>query len=85
MLVNRLLTDCGAIRNEGEAMDNQAIPTDASTELLRSGKWLCFTRDMQAEQAARRFMERYGRQPDYLIDHLNILWAGLVPERAISP
>ena len=60
-------------------MDNQT--DDASPELLKAGRWLCFTRDIDSDQAARRFVERFGRQPDYLIDDKGYLWAGPVPER----
>lgn len=35
---------------------------------LSQGAWLTFTADHDADQAVQRFVERYGRLPEYVLD-----------------
>lgn len=43
------------------------------------GVWLGFTADHSEEDAARRFQERYGRPPGYIVESLGLLLVGPVP------
>lgn len=43
------------------------------------GVWLGFTADHGEEDAARRFRERYGRPPGYIVESLGLLLVGPVP------
>lgn len=61
-----------------------ATPTHAPPlpEGLRDFAWQCFTSDTSAEDAAARFQDRHGRPPEYILESLNNLLVGPVPEES---
>ena len=38
--------------------------------------YLCFTAEHDEEAASRRFAEKYGQPPEYIIEHGGLLWLG---------
>lgn len=43
--------------------------------------WLAFSPDTDPEKARARFVQRYGREPEYARVHRNVLWCGPVSEK----
>ena len=46
---------------------------------LRGRYFLAFSPDTSPEMAAARFLQRFGRPPEWILDSLGILFVGPVP------
>ena len=53
-------------------------PTDAPDPHERP--YRLFTLDHSEQAAAARFKDRFGRQPDWIVEHLGYLYVGPIPE-----
>ena len=54
----------------------------SATPDLARGLWRGFTVDHDEADAARRFEQRYGQPPEYIVEDRGVLWVGPIPEGA---
>lgn len=55
----------------------------ASPGALQGHSWRCWTADTSEDAAALSFRERYGVQPERIIEGFGMIWLGPVPESEV--